>query len=114
VRARLHHEVVPTLTRYSHANVASMKAYGRAPAVSIGRCIYCRTTDGPLTREHVIPKGLGGHLVLHEATCTPCQKLIGKIETAVLRDSLRAFSREIEVSEPDEGLASRSDAPGDR
>ncbi len=37
------------------------RPYGRAPAPSIGRCIYCGRAEGLLTREHVIPKSLGGH-----------------------------------------------------
>ncbi len=34
----------------------------------IGRCIYCGGRKG-LLDEHIIPYGLGGNLVLPEASC---------------------------------------------
>jgi hypothetical protein len=54
------------------------------PKPPIGRCIYCGTTDGPLTDEHVLPRGLRGQLILYEASCSTCQRLINTFETAVL------------------------------
>ena len=56
---------------------------------NIGRCIYCGSTEPPLTREHVLPRGLGGNLspeghtealVLQKATCGSCRKKTQKIE----------------------------------
>ncbi len=29
----------------------------------VGKCIYCGTKQPPLTREHVVPYGLGGEHV---------------------------------------------------
>jgi hypothetical protein len=57
----------------------------------VGRCIYCEATtptDGAdrFSDEHIIPLGLGGNLVLPEASCAKCQKTINKqIETPILR-----------------------------
>jgi hypothetical protein len=52
-----------------------------------GRCIYCLTPmpESKLTEEHVIPKGLGGTLVLLNGSCTTCQRNIHRIETHVIR-----------------------------
>ena len=37
----------------------------------IGRCIYCGAT-GDLTREHIIPRSIGGTWVLSKASCSDC------------------------------------------
>jgi 5-methylcytosine-specific restriction endonuclease McrA len=37
----------------------------------VGACIYCGTTEGPLTTEHIIPESFGGTLLLPAATM-PC------------------------------------------
>ena len=48
----------------------------------VGECIYCGDTKPPLTREHILPRGLGGELspvalhqalVLRQASCSRCQ-----------------------------------------
>jgi hypothetical protein len=44
----------------------------------VGRCIYCRSEDGPLTDEHIVPANLGGDIILEEASCTTCQKTINE------------------------------------
>lgn len=54
----------------------------------VGVCIYCGTTEGPLTDEHTIPKGLGGTLVLPAASCGACATLTSQIERRVLRGFL--------------------------
>jgi hypothetical protein len=51
---------------------------------SIGVCIYCGATAG-LTREHVLPYGLGGDLVLKDASCPECSKETSKLELRLLR-----------------------------
>lgn len=56
----------------------------------IGRCIYCGTTTLPagvkrFGDEHVIPLALGGNLILQEAACRKCEKVINEeVETPVL------------------------------
>lgn len=52
---------------------------------SVGACIYCGATSGRLTEEHIIPKGLGGTLVLPEASCDTCAKITSLFELHVMR-----------------------------
>ena len=61
--------------------------------LNVGACIYCGDPGPPLTREHVIPRGLGGNeapeglsnaLVLQNASCPSCQKITQRIEEACL------------------------------
>ncbi len=60
------------------------------------RCIYCTTPDPTvkpedLSREHIVPKKLGGKLVLHHASCKRCAGIINKqIETPILAHFLRS------------------------
>lgn len=65
--------------------LAEAKTYLPGP----GRCIYCwpkRHTTDRLDREHVIPKTLGGKLVLHTASCRECSGIINKeIENPTLQ-----------------------------
>ena len=56
----------------------------------VGRCIYCGTTDLPpgvrrFSDEHVVPLALNGGLVLPEASCRDCERIINKeIESPLL------------------------------
>jgi hypothetical protein len=52
---------------------------------SVGRCIYCGSTSGELTEEHIIPYGLGGELVLADASCSKCATITSQFETEVMR-----------------------------
>lgn len=56
--------------------------------ITIGRCIYCGTTQGRLTREHVIPYGLNGELVLEQASCDACARITSAFEETVLKRML--------------------------
>ncbi|MEX1180768.1 MAG: HNH endonuclease [Cucumibacter sp.] len=56
----------------------------------IGFCIYCGSKRPPLTREHVIPKSLGGKItpvgahtaaVLGKASCEDCRRVTHAFET---------------------------------
>lgn len=51
----------------------------------IGRCIYCGDTSTPLSREHIIPLGLGGNVILPEASCERCRTITGAFEQTALR-----------------------------
>lgn len=55
---------------------------------SVGKCIYCGSTDD-LTDEHVVPLGLSGTAVLPDASCTECAKITGKFEQHVLRGPMQ-------------------------
>lgn len=53
-----------------------------------GYCIYCGkegSSEVILTREHIIPEGIGGNLVLPEASCDDCQRIIHDFETTIIR-----------------------------
>jgi hypothetical protein len=61
--------------------------------MNIGKCIYCEDPSPPLTREHILPRGLGGNeapdglsntLVLNNASCQSCQNITKQIENACL------------------------------
>jgi hypothetical protein len=67
---------------YSHSPVSKERAKVFGPAK---RCIYCPDGKPPFTREHVIPRGMGGGIVFLEASCTECQKKINEVETYCLR-----------------------------
>lgn len=54
---------------------------------TVGRCIYCRSSDEELTDEHVVPLGLGGCHVLNKASCSRCQNITSKIERSILRNT---------------------------
>lgn len=52
-----------------------------APA---GKCIYCgdlASKDTRLGEEHIIPRSIGGTLVLPEASCRKCERETSRIET---------------------------------
>ena len=55
----------------------------------VGQCIYCGAVELPanarcFSDEHIIPLSLGGTLVLRQASCEACQKIINRqIETPV-------------------------------
>lgn len=48
-------------------------------------CIYCGETEGPLTREHIIPYSLGGVATLRSATCLKHAALTSELERQVAR-----------------------------
>ncbi len=67
------------------------------PFRDIGQCIYCGDKTSPLSREHVLPKGLDGAnsprdfhdaLVLRNASCESCRKNTQTLELEVLRNTL--------------------------
>lgn len=57
---------------------------------NIGYCIYCGLNSVPLQREHIIPFGLGGNLIISKASCNSCAKITGQIEQSCLRTMLGA------------------------
>src|SRR3972149_2285337 len=57
--------------------------------VRVGRCIYCGSTQEPLSREHIIPFGLNGKWVLSKASCANCSNITSRIEEDVLRHILK-------------------------
>jgi hypothetical protein len=56
-------------------------------------CIYCGDASDPdaLTREHIIPAGLGGGLILLKASCESCRRKTQEFETICLRKDMFSF-----------------------
>ena len=54
----------------------------------LARCIYCNSNDDDLRREHIIPFGLGGQVVLPRSSCRKCEVITGRIEQIALRGML--------------------------
>ncbi len=50
----------------------------------VGRCIYCGSTEN-LSKEHIVPYGLNGELLLLKASCQSCQEITSVFEGHVLR-----------------------------
>lgn len=57
----------------------------------VGTCIYCGTTHGKLSKEHIIPFGLGGNWILPSASCSVCAKVTSESERFCLRPMLGPF-----------------------
>jgi len=55
-----------------------------------GRCIYCDAPEA-LTREHIIPAGIGGNWVLPAASCGSCAAKTSAAELHVMRVMLGDF-----------------------
>lgn len=61
---------------------------------SFSKCIYCGA-GGRLTREHIYPAGLGGGLILPDASCEICQRIIHGVETTCMRKTLLPYRQAI-------------------
>jgi hypothetical protein len=62
------------------------KQKGVTPPPPVGRCIYCDSTEEPLTKEHILPQFLHGPLTLRRASCESCREVTRRIETVVGRE----------------------------
>jgi hypothetical protein len=75
--------------------------FGRLP--DVGKCIYCGATEyekggtRPLSREHVVPEGIGGTLELPGACCQKHEGITSSIEGSILRHLLLAVRRRKEL-----------------
>jgi hypothetical protein len=56
----------------------------------LGCCAYCSATT-QLSKEHIIPFGLGGSLVFLESSCDDCRRATSRVEDFVLRRYLCAL-----------------------
>jgi len=52
----------------------------------IGQCIYCGTSEGKLSEEHITPYGLSGRLTLLDASCQRCARITSGLENTILRN----------------------------
>jgi hypothetical protein len=57
---------------------------------SAGRCIYCGSNQAR-TREHVMPKGLGGCIVFLDASCESCRTITSQVERDTLAKDYKIF-----------------------
>jgi HNH endonuclease len=58
----------------------------------VGRCVCCGDTTPPLGREHIIPFAFAGKLILPEASCKRCERIINQqIETPVSSQEWGSF-----------------------
>ena len=80
------------------------------PKTDIGFCIYCHSTEPPLTREHVMPRGLGGNvppggaheaMVLQNATCESCRQITQRIEEGCLLDAFGPARKRLGLTRKD-------------
>jgi hypothetical protein len=70
-----------------HASKVTPKVYD-----PVWQCIYCGSKDREqLTREHIIPTGLQGGVILPKSSCETCRRITESIETAVLRRALLPY-----------------------
>jgi hypothetical protein len=51
----------------------------------VNRCIYCGTTEGRLTDEHIVPLSLNGTMLLQKASCDKCAGTTSAFELKVAR-----------------------------
>jgi HNH endonuclease len=56
----------------------------------VKRCIYCGNVSNLLTDEHIIPDGIGGNLILPEASCQACATAIMDFEPIIINHQYRA------------------------
>ena len=55
----------------------------------VGACIYCGSTVGCLSDEHVLASALSGSTTIPKGSCETCRKITEGFETAVLRGPMR-------------------------
>src|ERR1044071_7473115 len=71
-----------------HTMSPSAGASQQLPTVfgPLNKCVYCGAEPPtPLTKEHVLPQGLGGGIILLKSSCDPCRKITQKFEETTLR-----------------------------
>jgi hypothetical protein len=86
-----------TLRRHSERIISNLFSRSdlETPSYSaVGQCVYCGTTVGELSTEHIIPYGLSGHgvggeMTLPAASCSLCRDVTSNIERIVLRGELQ-------------------------
>jgi hypothetical protein len=88
-----------------------------SPFQNVGRCVYCDSTKSPLTREHVLPRGLGGNsapnmaaeaMVLAAASCLQCAKVTRKFEGDCLNDMMGPARARLKLNRKDRANPKRA------
>ncbi len=72
---------------------------------AVGHCIYCGAVDQKLTREHIIPLGLGGTFILPASSCAACAGITSAFERQVLRGPMWAVRAHLQLKSRRAALA---------
>jgi hypothetical protein len=56
----------------------------KMPFDEANRCIFCNSSNGPFTDEHIIPEALGVDAFIQKATCTSCQRITSAVESQII------------------------------
>lgn len=67
------------------------------------RCTWCRNDSERLTKDHVIPRGIGGTLDYALPSCEACQRVLSKAEAILARKSslaIHAVSSDLQPRHP--------------
>lgn len=88
----------------------------KSPFQNVGRCLYCDSTQSPLTREHVLPRGLGGNvppdassdaIVLLNASCEECREITRRLEEDCLSGMMGPARARLKMNRRDRAKATR-------
>lgn len=75
---------------------------------AVGHCIYCDAEHQKLTREHIVPLGLGGTFVLPASSCAACAGITSAFEREVLRGPMWAVRARLQLKSRRAALAPKS------
>jgi hypothetical protein len=64
---------------------------------AVDHCVYCGRNNVPLGREHIIPLGLDGGLILLKSSCSNCSDVTKKFEEYCLRKMFGLFRAQIKL-----------------
>lgn len=83
---------------------------------AVGTCIYCGDSSNSesLTREHIIPKSLGGMLVLPGASCSACQVITSAFEGDNAGKLFRPIRRQFRLPSGKRGRERRAKQANER
>ena len=70
---------------------------------ALGKCMYCGSTS-ELSKEHIIPYGLGGPGVMPKSSCSECADITSKFEREVLKGPLLGLRAYMRLSRRKKGL----------
>lgn len=81
----------------------NMEMKEKKEVAGIGRCIYCGRLDyadnvsnPKLRKEHVFPSGLGGKLIILEASCQKCERITGRFESKLLNNDFAGLRNAVQ------------------
>lgn len=72
------------------------------------QCIYCNATDVPLSKEHIIPRALGGNYVLPKSSCQACGTITSQFEQRMLRGPMWPVRAHLQIGSRHASLAPKT------